>query len=156
MDKHFLELLGQMLISTAKSQTQFEEITKFFKQSPSSGDEFTRFFEKFYGSKSDDSTFTDMLELQKKAVGDFKQSFDEFALMFELVPKTAYSELEEKCQEQEKEIEKLRNTINKLQNKSSADSHPQENPVDKLTEIIEKQTKEFGDFMKAFQEKEEE
>ena len=115
MDKHFLEFWGNSLLTAAKSQKQFEDMTAWVQQGFKGFEEMTTFFLKVYGLDNVTKGSPDYLMAWEKAEKEFKQSFNDYISMLGFVAKNEhlelvgkYEELKEKFDSQEETIRHLR------------------------------------------------
>ncbi len=149
VDRHFLELWGNLLINAAKGQKQIEELTQLLHQGTKGFEGQNATFRKFYGLNSLDQESPDFLKASKNAADDFQKSLKEYLDLMGVVRKDEhltlvrkYEELKEKVATQEETIKHFRMLLD-------------EKGVDHgetargFQDLIKKQSDQFQDLVKS-------
>jgi hypothetical protein len=114
VDRHIMELWGNMFLNAANSQKQLEDLAKWMGGDFSGFEDMSDLFGKIYGVDMFAKNTPEYLEIWKKASEDFHGAFKEFFSLMDLVPRQDYltllrenEELREKLKEQEEIMLKL-------------------------------------------------
>ena len=150
MDRHFLELWGNLLINAAKGQKQIEELTQWINQGLKGSEELSAIFRKFYGLNSLNEESPDFLKASKNAADDFQKSLKGYLDLMGVVRKDEhlklvgkYEDLKKKAADQEETIKHLRMLLDE---KGIAQGEVPKG----FQDLIKKQTDQFQDLMKGF------
>ena len=150
VDRHFLELWGNLLINAAKGQKQIEELTQWINQGLKGFEGQNAIFRKFYGLNSLDQESPDFLKASKNAADDFQKSLKEYLDLMGVVRKDEhlklvgkYEDLKKKAADQEETIKHLRMLLDE---KGIAQGEVPKG----FQDLIRKQTDQFQDLMKGF------
>ncbi len=106
MDKKFIELWGNSLICSAKSQQQLEDAAKCLMAGFTGLQEMNRMFFNMFGFETSPKA-PDYFSLWDKPMSDFLNTCREFFSMIDLVPRKAYNDLEEENKKLRKQLEEL-------------------------------------------------
>ena len=150
VDRHFLELWGNLLINAAKGQKQIEELTQLFHQGTKGLEGQNAIFRKFYGLNSLNQESPDYPKAWQKAAHDFQRSFKDYLNLMGVVSKDEhltlvrkYEDLKKKAADQEETIKHLRMLLDE---KGIAQGEvPRGFQI-----LIKKQTDQFQDLMEGF------
>jgi len=158
MDSNFLELIGNVLIGTAKSKRQMDDMFKWLQKGVSTTGyniyELPPVFKTFYGLDQLSEKSNEYKQLAEKSIIDFQNSFKEYMSIMGLLPeegdsvskekylalKKKYEQLKEKNDIQEETIKNLRRLINGTDN----------DPVSSIQDIIKSQSDVFHKMIKGF------
>ncbi len=159
MDKQFLEFWGNMMLSSAKGQQQFDDIMKLFSGNFNEFKDITSTFCKMYGIDPEAQKAPGNLTIWQKAFDEFQKSFGELAIMMDLVPRKDYIALSRENQDLKKRLSELEEGIAHqralLAEKSNAASSGE--GLKGFQELINEQAKQYQNFMKnignVFEEK---
>ncbi len=150
MDRHVLELWGNLFLNAAKSQKQFEDLARWMGGDFSGIEELGDLLGRLYGSDIIAKNTTEYLEIWKKATQDLTTSFSEFLSLMDLVPRQDYEsvlreneELKAKLAEQEAAIEKLRGVFDSRLAKQAGG-------LEGFESLIQDQTRQFNELMSSF------
>ena len=150
VDRHFLELWGNLLINAAKGQKQIEELTQLLHQGTKGFEGQNATFRKFYGLNSMNEESPDFLKASKNAADDFQKSLKEYLDLMGVVRKDEhlklvgkYEDLKKKAADQEETIKHLRMLLDE---KGIAQGEVPRG----FQDLIKKQTDQFQDLVKGF------
>ncbi|MBL7202773.1 MAG: hypothetical protein ISS63_00395 [Desulfobacteraceae bacterium] len=150
MDRHFLELWGNLLINAAKGQKQIEELTQLLHQGKKGFEGQNATFRKFYGLNSLTEESPDYPKAWQNAADDFQKSLKEYLNLMGVVRKDEhlklvgkYEDLKKKAADQEETIKHLRMLLDE---KGIAQGEVPKG----FQDLIRKQTDQFQDLMKGF------
>jgi hypothetical protein len=147
MDRQFLEFMGKLLTETAKGQKQIEDMAKWMGGGFSSFDEYTKIFSKFYGLKGPTSPSPDDNRAWEKAWEQFTKSFQEWLDLMNVVPRSEFENLENKCASLEEKVRSQQQTIRHLRSLLSEKGIPYDEAVQSFIDMMEKQGRQFQDLM---------
>jgi hypothetical protein len=150
VDRHFLELWGNLLINASRGQKQAEELSQWIRQGLKGFEELKATFTKYYGLNGLDQESPAYEKAWQKAVHDFQMSFKDYLDLMGVVSKDEhlnlmqkYEDLKKKAAEQEETIKHLRMLLDE---KGIA-----EGAVPKgFQDLIKKQSEQFQDLVKGF------
>jgi len=150
MDRHFLELWGNLLINAAKGQKQAEELAQWIGQGLKGFEGPSAKFRKYYGLNGLDQESPDYPKAWEKAVHDFQKSLKDYLNLMGVVSKDEhltlvrkYEDLKKKAADQEETIKHLRMLLDE---KGVAQGEVPKG----FQDLIKKQTDQFQDLMKGF------
>jgi len=150
VDRHFLELWGNLLINAAKGQKQIEELTQWTSQGLKGFEGLSAIFRRYYGLNGLDQESPDYPKAWQKAVHDFQRSFGDYLKLMGVVRKDEhlklvgkYEDLKKKAADQEETIKHLRMLLDE---KGIAQGEVPKG----FQDLIKKQTDQFQDLMKGF------
>jgi hypothetical protein len=153
MDPRFLEFIGNLFINAARSQTQLEEMTKWFRGGAASSDGLAEMFRQTYrltpGGEGSRAAEADPLPAVMK---DFQTAYEGWLQMVGAVPLSDYRRLEEERDALRKENEEQARMIRYLSGVVSGEGPVQSTTMKGLKELTENQTRQFGDLIRAFGE----
>ncbi len=150
MDRHFLELWGNLLIQAAKGQKQIEDLTEMVKQgSKGFGDQNT-IFRKFYGLKEPNEKDPDDSKAWEKAVNDFQKSLNQYQKLLGVVSKAEHLQLVEKYESLKKKSQDQEETIQHLRLLLNDKAILPDDGAKGFQDLIKKQTDQFQDLLKGF------
>lgn len=149
MDKDMLEFWGKTFLNAARNQQQMEDMKNMFGQNKSVDNPFMSSMLKTYGLQKDEKVSPEgMAELTKKAADTYKEFFQSYMSMFDVVSKEEYSKLLKENEELKEKIAQKEKLINSYKNLSGKETFDQEQIVDSFTQIMKNQTQQFQDMMK--------
>ena len=150
VDRHVLELWGNLFLNAAKSQKQFEDLARWMGGDFSGIEELSDLLGRLYGADMIEKNTAEYLEIWKKATQDLTTSFREFLSLMDLVPRQDYEsvlreneELKAKLAEQEAAIEKLRGVFDSRLAKQAGG-------LEGFESLIQDQTRQFNELMSSF------
>lgn len=143
MDRHFLEFWGNYLLSVAKGQKQLEDLANWMRQGFNGADELTTMFQKTYGLDDYDNSNPEITLNWDKAVEDFRTSFGDYFRMIGWISKEEYQALEEENRSLKDKIDQQGQKIKRLQNLLSQPTIDQNQTLNVLQDLINKQSEEF-------------
>ncbi|HPR52895.1 MAG TPA: hypothetical protein PLU81_13965, partial [Deltaproteobacteria bacterium] len=150
VDRHVLELWGNLFLNAAKSQKQFEDLARWMGGDFSGIEELGDLLGRLYGADMIAKNTTEYLEIWKKATQDLTTSFSEFLSLMDLVPRQDYEsvlreneELKAKLAEQEAAIEKLRGVFDSRLAKQAGG-------LEGFESLIQDQTRQFNELLSSF------
>jgi hypothetical protein len=151
MDKNMLEFWGKTFLNAARSQQQMEnmkDMNKMFGQNTSVDNPFMSSMLKTFGLQKDENKSPEgIAEFTKKAADTYKEFFQSYTSMFDVVSKEEYNKLLKENEELKEKIAEKEKTINSYQNLSGKEAFDQEQIVDSFTQIMKNQTQQFQDMM---------
>jgi uncharacterized coiled-coil protein SlyX len=157
MDKQFLEFWGNMMLSSAKGQQQFEDIMKWFSGNFTEFKDITSTFCKMYGLDPEAQKAPGNLTIWQKAFDEFQRSFSELAIMMDLVPRKEYISLSRENQDLKKRIAELEEGMAHQRALLAEKTIASGEGLKGFQELISEQAKHYQDFMKnignVFEEK---
>jgi hypothetical protein len=149
IDKNMLEFWGQALLNAARSQEQLEEITKYFGQDSGSGNPLmSSFFKAFNWQKPEKTDATEIVNLTKKLTDAYKDFLKTYLAIFDFVSKEEYLATVKENEVLKEKISQQEKIINSYQKLSVPDAFDQEQVMDNMRQIMEKQTHQFQALMK--------
>ena len=157
MDKQFLEFWGNMMLSSAKGQQQFEDIMKLFSGNFTEFKDITSTFCKMYGLDPEAQRAPGNLNIWQKAFDEFQRSFGELAIMMDLVPRKEYITLSRENQDLKKRLAELEEGLAHQRALLAEKANASGEGFKGFQELINEQAKQYQDFMKnigtVFEEK---
>lgn len=150
VDRHFLELWGNLLINTAKGQKQIEELTQWISQGLKGFEGQDAIFRKFYGLNSLDQDSPDYPKAWQKAANDFQKSLKEYLDLMGVVRKDEHLQLVGKYEDLKKKAADQEETIKHLRMLLDEKGIAQGEVPKGFQDLIRKQTDQFQDLMKGF------
>jgi hypothetical protein len=149
MDKNMLELWGRTLINAAHSQEQLEEITKYFGLNSGTDNPLMKpFFKTFNWQRPEKLDATEIVNLTQKSTDAYKEFFKAYFSIFDFVSKEEYLAVAKENEVLKEKISQQEKIINNYQKLSVPDAFDQEQVVDNMRQIMEKQTHQFQALMK--------
>jgi hypothetical protein len=149
VDRHFLELWGNLLINAAKGQKQTEELTQWMNQGLKGFEGLNAVFRKSYGLSNENEESPDAIRAWKGAADNFQESLKDFLNLMDVVRKDEhlklvgkYEDLKKKAADQEETIKHLRMLLDE---KGIAQGEVHRG----FQDLIKKQTDQFQDLMKG-------
>jgi hypothetical protein len=149
MDKQFLEFWGNMMLSSAKGQQQFEDIMKWFSGNFNEFKDITSTFCKMYGLDPEAQKAPGNLNIWQKAFDDFQRSFSELAIMMDLVPRKEYITLSRENQDLKKRLAELEEGMAHQRALLAEKTYASGEGLKGFQELISEQAKHYQDFMKT-------
>lgn len=150
MDKHFLELWGNFLLSVARGQRRMEDMNRWLSQGFTGFPDLTDMMKQAYGLADDPKESTDMAAQWGNANETFLKSYTEFLNSMGVVPKSdhlrlvkKYEALKEKADQQEETIRHLR----MLANEKGPEATDPSAAAEGFQEILQRQTEQFQELM---------
>ncbi len=150
VDRHFLELWGNLLINAAKGQKQIEELAQLLHQGKKGFEGQNAAFRKFYGLNSLDQESPGFLKASKNAVDDFQKSLKEYLDLMGVVRKDEHLKLVGKYEDLKKKAADQEETIKHLRMLLDEKGISQGEVPKGFQDLIKKQTDQFQDLMKGF------
>ena len=150
VDRHFLELWGNLLINAAKGQKQIEELTQLLHQGIKGFEGQNATFRKFYGLNSLNEESPDFLKASKNAADDFQKSLKEYLDLMGVVRKDEHLKLVGKYEDLKKKAADQEETIKHLRMLLDEKGIDQAGTLRGVQDLIKKQTDQFQDLMKGF------
>jgi len=150
MDRHFLELWGNLLIQAAKGQQQMEELSRLVNRNAKGFEEQNALFRKFYGLDDADKKRPADTEAWEKAVSDFQTSLKQYLNLMGVVPRAEHLELVEKYENLKKKAADQEETIEHLRMLLNDKSMAQGDAAKGFQDLIKKQTDQFQNLLKGF------
>ncbi len=153
MDKYFLEFWGNFLLSAARGQEQFKDLSNWMQQGFRGYEELTKLFQKAYGLDRSAEGTPDYLRAWVNAQEDFKRSFNGYLALLGVVPRDEhlalirkYEELKEKVASQEETIRHLRILL------AEAKGLDNEGAAQHIDSLIKRQGEQFQKLMDSFRQ----
>lgn len=148
MDRRFLELFGNFLLNAAKSQKQFEDMTRWMTSIHDNQTEMTDLFRDFYGLDKQKVTGTGDSENFEQAAKKFQTSFKEWVDTMGFVSMAEYRTLKNKYDALKEKAADQENTIRRLKKEFEAGEGPPKDPFKGFTDLMEAQADQFQELMK--------
>ena len=161
MDNNFLELLGNLLIGTARGKKQVEDMLNWVQKGVSSSAnsvyDLPSMFKTFYGLDQLSERSADYKQIAEKAVNDFHESLKEYVSMLGVmsdnelvVPKEKYLALVRKYEKLKEKYESQKESINHLRMLLGATEKDTPDLISGVQDIIKGQTEIFQKMFKGF------
>ena len=151
MDKNFLEFWGNLLISIARGQEQTEDMTRWLNQGFTGGESLIAPFKKFYGLDRVSPATAKYEELWNKQLKNFRDSFEEYLKLLDVVPRREYQKVQEENRalrkqilEMEKAIKDLRMLVAEKMGSSASEA------VKGFQDLVFSQMDKFQELMRSF------
>lgn len=151
MDRNFYEFWGQMFLNLAKGQKQIEDFRKWFGQGLMGYESMNAMFRKAYGLDRIEEESPDYAEIWKKSVETFQKSFRESLALMDVVPRSEYDALAEKCAALEKTVteqEETIRTLKRLLNEEASGGAPAAAAIEDLQGLLKNQQDQFQQLLK--------
>ena len=152
MNRHFLEFWGKALLQAAQSQRQLEELAKWLPRGFLGLQDFTQLFKSSYGLNEVAEDTPDYLALWKKAEADFRESFKDYLSLLGGVPREEYAALARKNDELQEKVAEQNEIIKHLRMLVDEKGMGLEGATVEFQKLIEKQGKQFQQFLKGLSE----
>jgi hypothetical protein len=149
MDKHFLEFWGNVLLSAAESQKQFEKLAKWMNQGFSGFEDLNTMFRSFYGL---DEGSPDFAKAWNEAEESFRKSLKDYLGFLGVVPKEEYLALVKKYEELKKKVATQEETIEHLRQLLQETGAGRDRVVGDFQELVSQQSEQFNELVKNFAE----
>ena len=143
MDRHFLEFWGNYLLSVAKGQKQLEDFANWIRQGLKGADELSTMFQKTYGLGDYDNSDPESTSDWEKAAENFRESFGDYFRMMGWISKEEYQAIEEENRSLKIKIDEQDQKIKRLQNLLRQPTIDQNQTLNVLQDLINKQSDEF-------------
>ena len=150
VDRHFLELWGNLLINAAKGHKQIDELTQWINQGFKGFDELNAIFRRSYGLNSLKEESPDYPKAWQNAADDFQKSLKEYLDLMGVVSKHEHLTLVRKYEDLEKKAADQEETIKHLRMLLDAKGIDRAGTLRGFQDLIKKQTDQFQDLMKGF------
>ncbi len=150
MDRHFLELWGNLLLNAAQGQKRLEDFVGLMGGDPAALDDFQDLFAAFYGLDIFTKDTPGYLELWKKAAGDFHTSFKEFLSLMDLVTRQDYEALLRENEELREKLSGQEEVLHKLGGVFDTRLAAQGEGLEVFESLIQDQTRQFQDLLSSF------
>ena len=151
MDTNFLEFWGNLLISIARGQKQTEDMTRWLNQGFTGVDSLMAPFKKFYGLDQVSPSTAKYEELWNKQLESFRDSYQEYLKLLDVVPRREYQKVQEENQalkkqilEMEKAIKDLRMLVAGKMGSSASEA------VKSFQDLVVSQMDKFQEMMRSF------
>ncbi|MEW5908832.1 MAG: hypothetical protein AB1659_03440 [Thermodesulfobacteriota bacterium] len=152
MDSHFLEFLGNLLISGAKGMETLKPFAQWMNQGMKGVETISTLFQKCYGIKEPQPDPSDESNRWEASIKEFTASYREFLTLLGVVPIPIHLELQKKCRAQEKTILEQKELISdlkqKLYEKESTDSKTDSKT---FSDLMENQSDQFQKMIETLQ-----
>ncbi len=149
MDDKYLEFLGNLFLSAAKSQKQMEDLFKLSRQGFKGFEEMSTMFRKFYGLENIEKDTPEYIRSWRNAGEEFQKAFREYLTMVGVVPKEDYISLVEKYEQLKKKVAGQDETIRHLQTLLRDKNVDQGETVKVFQDLVTKQSEQFMEMMNA-------
>ena len=149
MDDKYLEFLGNLFLSAAKSQKQMEDLFKLSRQGFKGFEEMSTMFRKFYGLENIEKDTPEYIRSWRNAGEEFQKAFREYLTMVGVVPKEDYISLVEKYEQLKKKVAGQDETIRHLQTLLRDKNIDQGETVKVFQDLVTKQSEQFMEMMNA-------
>ncbi|MCU0613875.1 MAG: hypothetical protein MUD09_02190 [Desulfobacterales bacterium] len=149
MDDKYLEFLGNLFLSAAKSQKQMEDLFKLSRQGFKGFEEMSTMFRKFYGLENIEKDTPEYIKSWWNAGEEFQKAFREYLTMVGVVPKEDYISLVEKYEQLKKKVAGQDETIRHLQTLLRDKNIDQGETVKVFQDLVTKQSEQFMEMMNA-------
>ncbi len=149
MDDKYLEFLGNLFLSAAKSQKQMEDLFKLSRQGFKGFEEMSTMFRKFYGLENIEKDTPEYIKSWRNAGEEFQKAFREYLTMVGVVPKEDYISLVEKYEQLKKKVAGQDETIRHLQTLLRDKNIDQGETVKVFQDLVTKQSEQFMEMMNA-------
>jgi BMFP domain-containing protein YqiC len=114
MDANFLEFWGNLLISVARGQNQTEDMTRWLNQGFTGVESLMAPFKKFYGLDQVPPATAKYEELWNKQLKNFRDSFQEYLALLDVVPRQEYDKVQAENQALKRQIVELEKAVGDL------------------------------------------
>jgi hypothetical protein len=149
VDDKYLEFLGNLFLSAAKSQKQMEDLFKLSRQGFKGFEEMSTMFRKFYGLENIEKDTPEYIKSWRNAGEEFQKAFREYLTMVGVVPKEDYISLVEKYEQLKKKVAGQDETIRHLQTLLRDKNIDQGETVKVFQDLVTKQSEQFMEMMNA-------
>jgi len=149
VDDKYLEFLGNLFLSAAKSQKQMEDLFKLSRQGFKGFEEMSTMFRKFYGLENIEKDTPEYIRSWRNAGEEFQKAFREYLTMVGVVPKEDYISLVEKYEQLKKKVAGQDETIRHLQTLLRDKNVDQGETVKVFQDLVTKQSEQFMEMMNA-------
>ncbi len=149
MDDKYLEFLGNLFLSAAKSQKQMDDLFKLSRQGFRGFEEMSTMFRKFYGLENIEKDTPEYKKSWRNAGEEFQKAFREYLTMVGVVPKEDYISLVEKYEQLKKKVAGQDETIRHLQTLLRDKNVDQGETVKVFQDLVTKQSEQFMEMMNA-------
>ena len=147
MDRQFLEFWGNFLLSVAKGQQQFDAFSSWMSQGMQGFNDLNAMFRKFYGIDKDKAKEQDSWWSAQNA---FETAYKRYLEAMDVVPKSAYTALEERLAELQQLLAEKEATITRLRTELSECRLSQGDTLRGFEELIKIQSDQFKEFSTSF------
>jgi len=147
MDRHFLEFWGNYLLSVARGQKQLEDMARWIHQGFKGTDEMTTMFKNYYGLEDYDRSNPESTSAWEKATVDFRKSFGDTFRSMGWISNEEYQTLKEENRALKNKLSAQDQTIKRLKSLLSQPVIDQNQTLNVLQDLIQKQGEEFQRLM---------
>lgn len=147
MDRHFLEFWGNFLLQAAQGQKKLEEMAKWFQSGFLGFPDYTQLFKTAYGLDQMAEDSPDYLNLWQKAQEDFRESFKDYLNLLGMVPREEYDALKRQGAELQEKLEEQEETIKRLKALAEEKGMGLEAATLELQNLVQKQGDQFQKFI---------
>jgi len=151
MDANFLEFWGNLLISLARGQRHTDDVTRWLSQDFTGLESLMAPFKKIYGLDQVTPATAGYEELWNKQLRSFRDSFQEYLKLLDVVPREEYQKVQEENQalkkqilEMEKAIKDLRMLVAEKMGSSASEA------VKGFQDLVFSQMDKFQEMMRSF------
>jgi len=150
MDKQFLEFWGNLLLQAAKGQAQMENIGKWITQGTGGGQTLEDQFRRAYHLDSKETSATDHPDAFQQAADRFKEAYEDYLSLLDVVPRTRFRELESKNASLQEEVTRLQKEIDRLRGALHGSGEQSQEVIADFQLLLQKQQREFQDLAQQF------
>jgi len=149
MDKQFLEFWGNTFLSVAKGQQQLDDFVKWLSGSFREFQDITSLFNRFYGLDAMPKDTPDYFTIWEKAMGEFRESFQEFLTMMDFVSRKDYIDLSRESEDLKKRVAEQEEAISHLRTLLHEKVKEPDKSVQDFQALIDEQARHYQEFMKS-------
>lgn len=145
MDKNILDYWAKMFLDVVCNQQQ---MSRYMGQSFDSGAAGNPYMPAWWRLKPGESDKEEFAELYEKLLDTYKNFLRAYLNIFDVVSQKEYSDLAAENEELKKKIAEQEKIIETYRDMNGKDNPDQSQIVDNLTQIMNRQTKQFQELMK--------
>lgn len=150
VDRHFLELWGNLLIQTAQGQKQLQDLSQWVNQGLQGFNELTAWLGKFYGLEPLADEAPTNLTNWEKASGEFQKALKEYFALFGFVPWQEYDRVHQELEVLKDKARQQEDLIHQLQTLLTAQAIEPAEMARGFQDLVMKQSEQFQDLLKGF------
>lgn len=149
MDKQFLEIWGNIMLSAAKGQQQLEDLMGWMAGSTKDLKEMYANFCRMYGMDPGAGQPPDYVALWKKTFNEFKDTYGELVAMMDLVPRRDCLALARENEDLKKRIAELEDAVRHFRSLLEEQVTAPADGIRGFRELIDDQARQYQEFMKG-------